>query len=237
MKKILIVSALLIFSAAANAQLFKVFGKEIGFVYAGPKIGGIFSRISNFDEPAFPGADKPDVKFRTGFQFGIVGKFSITPKLSIQPEIAFLQKGLKTEVSGATSKYKTGYIGIPVIAKYALTQFGDIKIHVEGGVFSNVRTSGKYEFTDVTGQTTEGDLNNDGWRRMDYGFVIGGGFEYELDKGIILFDLRYDQSFMDVHISDATFNSNRSIGFSVAYLFDFVDLYKSMKEKKKQKTT
>lgn len=230
MKKILVISFLLLFSVVANAQLFTVFGKEVGFVYAGPKIGCAFSRISNADESF--GTGNPDVKFRTGLQLGVVGKFSFTPKFSIQPELMFVQKGVKIEAGGATAKYKTGYIGIPVIAKYALTQVGVTKIHIDGGIYSNVRTGGKLELELANGQTSTTDLSNSGWRRMDYGFAIGGGFEYEREKGIWVFDLRFDKSFMDVHKDDATFNSNSTFGVSLTYLFDFVDLYKRMKDKK-----
>ncbi len=236
MKKVIIIPVFLFFTLAVNAQMFTILGKEIGFVYAGPKIGSVFSSMSNAESSFSSG--KTDVKNRIGFQFGLVGKLSITPKFSIQPEITFYQKGVKTEDAAGTSKYKTGYIGIPIIAKYALAKIGVVKIHVEGGAFSNVRTGGEMEYTlAVNGQTSTSPLNNAGWRRMDYGFAIGGGFEYEQEKGIWVFDIRYDQSFVDVHKSDPAFNSNRSIGLSVTYLFDFVDLYKRMKEKKKKSTT
>lgn len=235
MKKTLIISVLLIFTMAANAQLFTIFGQEIGFVYAGPKIGSVFSKISNADNSFSVAGDK--VKNRIGLQFGFAGKFSFNPKFSIQPEITFYQKGVETENSLGTSKLKTGYIGIPILAKYALAKIGVVKIHIEGGAYSNVRTGGEMEYTlAVNGQTSTSSLSNAGWRRMDYGFAVGGGFEYEQEKGIWVFDFRYDQSFVDVHKSDPTFNSNRSIGFSVTYLFDFVDFYKRMKEKKNKST-
>jgi len=233
MKKLLIIPVLLLFTMAANAQMFTILGKEIGFVYLGPKIGSVFSSMSNAESSFSFG--ETTVKTRTGFQFGFVGKFSLTPNFSIQPEVTFYQKGVKYETTGASSKIKTGYIGIPIIAKYALAKIGVVKIHLAGGAYSNIRTGGTWEVESATFSDSQ-PLDNAGWKRMDYGFAIGGGFEYEQEKGIWAFDIRYDQSFVDVHKSDPEFNSNRSIGLTVTYLFDFVDLYKRMKEKKKKTT-
>jgi hypothetical protein len=70
---------------------------------------------------------------------------------------------------------------------------------------------------------------------MDYGFAIGGGLEYEREKGIWILDLRYDYSVLDTHTDDAIYNSNRTLGISITYIFDFVDFYKRMKDKKKSK--
>ncbi len=228
MKRLLIIPVLLLLTLAANAQLFNIFGQEVGFIYVGPKVGCAFSRMTNADE-SFGGT----VKSRTGFQFGIVGKFGFTDKFSIQPELSFYQKGVVADASGGfTSKYKTSYIGIPVLAKYALAQVGIVKIHIDGGVYTNVRTGGTYEFKSPT-FSESGSLDNAGWRRMDYGFALGGGFEYPMEKGIWVFDLRYDHSVVDIHKEDGTFNANTTFGVSITYLFDFVDLYHKLTKKDK----
>lgn len=222
---------MLLFASGANAQLFKLFGQDIGYIYAGPKVGGAFSKMTN-TEKSFTTNNKGDVKYRTGFQFGIVNKIGITSKFSIQPEFIFCQKGVQVKSNGVTSKYKTSYIGIPILAKYALAQVGVVKIHVNGGVYANARTSGEVEWKDPGGTSSQ-PLDKTGWRRLDYGFALGGGFEYQKEKGIWVFDIRYDFSVVDAHKSDATFNSNKTFGISVSYLFDFVDLYFKATDKKK----
>ena len=233
MKKLLIIPLLLLFATSSNAQLFKVFGQEIGYIYVGPKIGGTFSRMSNADESFTFGSST--IKFRSGMQLGVVGKFGFTSRFSIQPELMFFQKGVKYDIAAGTGKIKTSYIGIPVLAKFALAQVGVVKIHIDGGVYSNVRTGGEWEFETTTGQTSTSELDNAGWRRMDWGLALGGGFEYPREKGTWVFDLRYDYSFVDAHKDDATFNSNSTIGVSVTYLFDVVDFYFRLKNKNKQK--
>ncbi|SDB96106.1 porin family protein [Williamwhitmania taraxaci] len=229
MRTIILVVTFCFASLTMSAQVLKIGNREFGFVYAGPKIGLGFSRISNADE-SFGGSE---VKFRTGLELGIVGKIGITDRLSIQPELTFLQRGVKTDNNGFESKYKVSYLSIPVLAKYSLKALGFAKIHAIGGVYSSVRTGGEVEFKDAAGTSTQ-KLDNSGWRRMDYGFSVGVGAELPKTKGTWVFDIRYDYSIMDVHKSDDTYNSNRTIGASVTYLFDFVDLYKRMKDTKKK---
>jgi len=125
MKRLLIIPVLLLFTIAANAQLFKVFGQEVGFIYAGPKVGGALSKMTNAESSFSFGST--DVQYRTGLQFGIVGKFGFTSRFSVQPELSFYQKGVTIESAGTTSKYKTGYISIPVLAKFALAKIGVAK--------------------------------------------------------------------------------------------------------------
>lgn len=216
-------------SLAASSQVMTIKGREFGFMYAGPKVGLGFSRISNADK-SFGGGD---VKFRTGMELGIVGKFGITDRLSIQPEITFMQRGVQTDNNGFESKFKVSYLNIPVLAKYSLKALGFAKIHALGGVYSSVRTGGEVEFKDPGGTFTQ-KLDDSGWRRMDYGFAIGAGAELPRKNGTWVFDVRYDYSIVDVHKSDNTYNSNKTIGISVTYLYDFVDLYKRMRDKKKQ---
>jgi len=232
MKKVLIIPFLLLFTFTSNAQLFKIFGQEIGYLFVGPKFGGAFSKMSNADE-SFTGGT--DAKFRSGFQFGVAAKFGISSRFSVQPELMFFQKGLAYDVTGGSGKLKTSYIGIPVLAKFALAQIGVVKVHVDGGVYSNVRTGGEFVYDPDTGPTQTSPINDDGWRRMDYGLALGGGFEYPREKGTWVIDLRYDYSIVDAHKSDATFNSNSTFGISATYLFDVFDFINRMKNKKKDK--
>jgi len=232
MKRIVIVFSVFLISLAANAQMLKIGGYEFGYVYVGPKAGVAFSKLSNSD--AFAGTG--DTKFRTGFQFGVVGKFGITSRWSIQPEVTFMQKGVKVETGPIESKFKTSYVNVPILAKYSLIALGFTKIHAMGGVYSSVRTGGEVEYKDPAGTFTQ-DLDNSGWRRMDYGMAIGAGAEFQNKYGLWVIDARYDYSFTDMHKTDNVRNSNRTIGVSVTYLYDFVDLYYRIKNKKKSENT
>jgi len=235
MKKLFILPLLLLFVTTANAQLFKIFGQEVGYIYVGPKIGGTFSKMSNADESFTFGSST--IKYRSGFQFGVAAKIGITTRFSFQPELMFFQKGVGYDIAGGTGKIKTSYIGIPVLAKFALAQVGVVKFHIDGGVYTNVRTGGEMVFEPATGATQTSTLSNTGWRRMDYGLALGCGFEYPREKGTWVFDLRYDYSFVDAHVSDNTFNSNSTFGVSATYLFDVVDFFYRLKNKNKNENS
>ena len=92
MKKFLILPVLLLFTLAANAQLFTIFGQGCGFIYVGPKAGAAYSTISNYSD--FMGVE---VKSKLGYQFGAVGEFGFTSKFSIQSELLFYSRGVKYE--------------------------------------------------------------------------------------------------------------------------------------------
>lgn len=109
--------------------MLKIGGHEFGYLYVGPKVGVAFSKLSNSD--AFAGTG--DTKFRTGLHLGVVGKLGITERWSIQPELTFMQKGVRVKTGPIESNFKTSYIGIPILAKYSLIALGFTKIHAMGG--------------------------------------------------------------------------------------------------------
>lgn len=229
MKKFLLASLFAIMLSPSYAQLFKIAGHEVGFVYVGPKIGMNFSQISNWSE--FAGVEN---KSRTGFQIGAVGEIGLTSMLSFQGEVTFVSKGMKNTFTGGESQYKVNYLGIPLLAKLSFKAMGLSKIYALGGVYSDVRTGGTYVTEYETGETFEENLSSTGWTRMDWGMMLGAGAEYETKYGIFGLDLRYSQGFVDVHSSDASKNRNRSFGFAVVYKYDLVDLFFRLKNKKNE---
>ncbi len=230
MKKYSILLLLLLtFFNVANAQLFKIAGQEVGFVYVGPKLGTNFSQISNWTE--FSGVKN---KNRIGYQFGVVGELGFTNRFSIDGELVFLTKGHKQTFDGGSTKYNVNYLGIPLLAKYSFKILGLSKVYAKGGTFANVRTGGTMVFESESGQNEglEEDLDPEGWRRVDWGMSIGVGAEYEVDYGIWGIDLRYDQSFLDVHTSDTAKNRNRTFAISIVYKYDLVDLMLRIRKKR-----
>jgi hypothetical protein len=227
MKKYIILLLLLAFFNGANAQLFKIVGQDVGFVYVGPKLGMNFSQISNWTE--FAGDEN---KSKVGYQFGIVGELGFTNKFSVGGELMFLTKGHKQTFDGGFEKYNVSYLGIPLLAKYSFKILGLSKVYAKGGTFANVRTGGTAEISYYGGQLHAEGLNSDYWRRVDWGMSIGVGAEYEVDYGIWGIDLRYDQSFLDVHTSDPQKNRNRTFAISVIYKYDLVDLMLRVRKKR-----
>lgn len=228
MKKFLIISALLLFSVATNAQLFTVFGKEVGFIYIGPKVGGTFSTISNFSDMS-----GNSTQYRMAYQLGAVGEFGFTSKFSFQTELLFYSRG--TKMDDASSKIKMNYIGIPLLAKYAFSAFGLTKIYAMGGTFTDIRTKGVEEYEAVGAQPGMTVDLPTGFKKYDWGLAFGAGAEYPTKSGIWALDFRYNLGLTD--ITDSSLGSiktkSRSFGLSLTYKLNLVDLFSKLKNKNK----
>jgi len=222
MKKLILIPVLLLFAMASNAQVFKVFGKDIGFVYVGPKVGAAYSTISNFSDQ-FVGTK---TKNKLGYQFGAVGEFGFTSKFSIQTELLFFSRGVKYEdVDGGI---KMNYIGLPLLAKYAFKAFGLTKVYAMGGTFTDIRTKG--EWVDQTGGTS---TLGSGFKKYDWGFSFGCGAEYPSDYGIFGLDFRYNLGMTDLHSGDVgnIKTRSRSFGLSLTYKYDLTKLLSKNRKK------
>lgn len=227
MKRLLIIPLLLLFVATANAQLFKVFGHEVGFIYVGPKAGITYSTISNFKDQFLTKATN-----RLGYQFGAVGEFGFTTKFSFQTEMMYFSRGAK--LKDIDGQIKMNYIGIPLLAKYSFKILGLTKFYAMGGTFTDVRTKG--EWVDAGGATS--DLGP-GFKKYDWGFSFGAGAEYPTKKGKWALDLRYNLGMTDLHdeAGDNFKTRSRSFGLALTYKFDIVDLFFRLKNKNKPTTT
>ncbi len=227
MKRLLFIALALLMFGSANAQLFKVFGHEVGFIYVGPKVGMSVSKISNWD------ATGVDNKFKFGYDLGIVGEFGFTSKFSINSEINFVSKGIKQEADGYESTLRVRYIGIPLLAKLSFSALGLKKIYAMGGTYQNIRTGGELKYESAGFSETQ-TIDDAGWTRADWGMVLAAGAEYPTDYGIWGLDLRYSQGFVDVHKSDDVKNRNQSFGFILTYKYDVVDLFLRLRNKSKK---
>jgi hypothetical protein len=230
MKKFLIISTLLLFSVATNAQLFNVFGHEVGFIYIGPKVGGTFSTISNFSDMS-----GNSTQYRMAYQLGAVGEFGFTSKFSFQTELLFYSRG--TKMDAASSKIKMNYIGIPLLAKYAFKAFGLTKIYAMGGTFTDIRTKGVEEYAAVGAQPAMTVDLPDGFKKYDWGLAFGAGAEYPTKSGIWALDFRYNLGLTDITDSSlgSTKTKSRSFGLSLTYKLDLVDLFSKLKNRNKDK--
>ena len=227
MKKNYLILLALAITLNSNAQLFKIAGQEVGFVYVGPKLGANLARISNWT--TFGTVEN---KSRYGYQFGVVGELGFTNRFSVDGELLYTSKGHRQTFNGGQTNYNVSYLGIPLLAKYSLKILGFSKVYAKGGTFANVRTGGTFSSELDTGESYEEPLDATGWRRVDWGMSIGAGAEFEAKYGIWGVDLRYDQSFLDVHVSDPAKNRNRTFGVSLTYKYDLVDLMLRIRKKK-----
>ncbi len=223
MKKSLVILTLIVFTInAANAQLFKVFGHDVGFIYVGPKLGLNLSKFSQWSYSSYT------TKNRLGYQLGVVGEFGFTNRFSVQTELNFISKGTKG-ISGTIEETKRmPAIQIPLLAKYSFSLLGLRKVYANGGIYTTTRVgSGKIIYDDGT---VYDDYH---WTRFDWGFSFGCGAEYPTKDGIWGLDLRYDLGIVDIYrqMDENTKSRFRTIQIALSYKFDMVDLYFKMRKK------
>ncbi|MBN1989952.1 MAG: PorT family protein [Bacteroidales bacterium] len=225
MKKILLVSLLVLILSPVSAQLFKIAGHEVGFVYVGPKAGMNFASISNY-------GTSPERK--VGYHLGVVGEIGLTSMLSLEGELLYNSKGVVNDLGfGTKEKIKVNYLGIPLLAKLSFDFVGLSKVYALGGAYANVRTGGSIAFESDTFTEDPLPLTSDEWKRTEWGLVLGAGAEYDIKYGKLGLGLRYEQGVSKMNnVYDNTRSSN--FGFSLTFKYDLVDLFFRMKNKRNE---
>ena len=227
MKKFLLASLFAIMLSPSYAQLFKIAGHDVGFVYVGPKAGMNFASISNY-------GTSPERK--VGYHLGVVGEIGLTSMLSLEGELLYNSKGVIDDLGGGMQQnVKVNYLGIPLLAKLSFDFIGLSKVYALGGAYANVRTGGSVAFESATFSEDPLPLTSEEWKRTEWGLVLGAGAEYDIKYGKIGLGLRYEQGVSKV-TKGALDNNNRSsnFGFSLTFKYDLVDLFFRMKNKKNE---
>lgn len=164
-----------------------------------PKAGATFSKARNF---VF---DKE--YFKPGFLIGVAADYKLSPKLCLQPELVFEQKGTLQKVEGVDENghpigtvkgfYTWNYIGIPVLIKYQ--PFEKQYIYFLGGGYANFLISEIRRLKYKAGGEIHDDKENfdiSGYGHIDAGLQAGGGIDIPIGKkNTIRIETRYAFAF------------------------------------------
>ena len=189
MKKILLFLGLLVgVTTAANAQ-------EIRF---GIKAGASLANVS--------GDNTSSAKNVAGFVGGLAANFGFSDLISLQPELLYSMKGYKLESGNAKSTTRLNYLDVPVL----------LKVNADGPFFEagpqvGFLLSRKTTF-DVSGTSIADNTSTDGWRKVDFGYVVGLG--YQLESGPSL-GIRYNGGLLDVRDPSISGNKQRNSVFQL----------------------
>ena len=158
----------------------------------GIKVGGTWSSVWGEDAP-------PNAMWEVGMLGGFSLRYYIDDTFVIQPEALFVQKGWKGEtlVSGSVLGFTTdlSYFEVPVLIEYIIPT---------GDIYNPILFAGPYIGYNIASTVTiapEGvDASDDleSVNSLDYGLVIGGGFDYEGNHGIVSIDIRYSLGLANV---------------------------------------
>jgi hypothetical protein len=164
-----------------------------------PKAGITFSKARNFIfEKEY---------FKPGFLIGAVADFSISPKLTLQPELVFEQKGTLQKLEGVDANgqsignisfsYTWNYIGIPITLKYK--PFANNQIYFLGGGYADflIGETRRMQYTEAgVDHDEKQSFDIDGYGKWDIGLLAGAGIDIPVGKkNAIRFDARYGFAF------------------------------------------
>lgn len=177
-----------------------------------------------------------DIKNRLGFLGGAVFEIRFNENFAIQPEINFLQKGVKTEFSETDTLFGDysssadvffNYLEVPVTLKVGKS-FGVARVDVLAGPSLGYGLSGKTKNTYTINGVTEKeefdiDFKDDEISRIDVSLQIGAAVSFGLGESARLFvDGRYLlglSNLVDTSDSDDPTIHNRGIALSAGILF------------------
>ena len=177
-----------------------------------------------------------EVNYSQGFIGGIVLQFIGEKHAGVQFELNYSQRGwIENDTVGINDlkfKNKMDYLELPIITH----------INIGGGNFRGLFNLGPYlayalnrsiTVTDEnTGnsETTEYTFNKDLDNRLDFGLLVGAGFEYRLKRGKISAEARYTIGLGDIN-KDKVIQSEVSQFRIIAVLVRYtIPLKKSDKE-------
>ncbi|AWM12869.1 PorT family protein [Flavobacterium sediminis] len=185
MKKAVIIFTVIssIFSLSSNAQLLQ-FGIKGG------------ANFANYTGGSVEGIDFNNI---ASYHAGVVAELNIFDNFAVQPELLYSTQGSELKGLGEQIKNELGYLSLPVLAKFYLTDNG---LSLEAGP----------QFSVLVSERNEIDTSN----TNTFDFGIAGGLSYKLTKRLFVSG-RYVAGLTDVK-KDANVK-NSVIQLSVGIMF------------------
>jgi len=184
----------------------------------GPKLG--IKAGLNLSQLYVEQPNAEDENMKVGFNMGVFGKMPINDFLALQPEVLYSSVGSKITYGGSglenllgiepgEVRFNLNYIQVPI---GLAANLGPLNVHA-GPYFSyllsaNIKDlkSSDLSSTDVTG------LDTDDFNRMDYGLMVGIGFDVQ---GVTI-GARYNHGLREIGKSgiagSLTENSKNGVG-------------------------
>jgi len=174
----------------------------ISFAQA-PRVGVTAGlNVSNFT------GDASGLKYKAGFQAGVVADFGITQSFSIMPELLFAQRGAKVSEGAISVSTNLNYLQLPINAAYKFDVGMGSKVFVFAGPYFGYGISGS--------SGVKFGSSADEVKAFDFGLNVGVGYEYEK----IFLKLQFNPGLMNLNNeSGAGSVKNTNIAVSVGYYF------------------
>ncbi len=173
--------------------------------YAGKMSFGVKAGLNMSNVSGTPEGWDDSIEWKAGITGGAFLNYAINKNFSLQPEILYTQKGFGSklfddiDILEIDLTLSLDYFELPVLAKYAFSADKKFRPTLFAGpsfaycfgselAVSWWLFSGDVDFSSLTHVT-------------DFGIVLGGGFDYVLSGGILVFDARFTYGFTKVILS------------------------------------
>jgi len=213
-----------------QTMLIVIFGTAISQAQIGIRAG------VNFADWSISGSNEQDevvdadrTTFLIGLNIGLTLEFPISDRLSLQPELHFIQKGVNDKSKSSDpvqyeSKVLMNYAEIALMAKYNLLDFGEKNsLYLGLSPYFGYGLSGEISYEDDE-QSYEFKIIFDDqfnfFQRIDYGLGLGFGLHF----GNAFLDARYNLGISNIIDSNGLVDSdlkiyNRGILIGLGYRF------------------
>ena len=210
----------------------------ISFIFAAPAAAaktsfGIKAGINMSNAAGTPEGWDESLEWKTGITAGAFVNFAINKNFSLQPELLYTQKGFGSSlldgIFDVDLKVSLDYFELPLLAKYAFSADKNFRPTLFAGpsfaycsgstlTVSSWIVSGDIDISSITHTT-------------DFGMVLGGGFDYVMERGTLIIDARFTYGFTKVIVSGdfeingetETINeddfNNYGLSFTLGYAF------------------
>ena len=199
-----LVSMILLVSAASKAQT------NVGFT-----IGGTYSSIT-----AKLSGISISPKYKAGITAGLVLDASLSSNLSFQPELNYVQKGLKSDQDGVKDVVTYSYLELPLNVVYRAQK--ERGFFIGAGPSIAYGLSGKEKYSDPQGsENTKVKFGaaDDEVKPVDFGVNVLAG--YKFGSGFLL-AANYNLGLSNIqngNSSDVGTVKNKYFGFKIGYFF------------------
>jgi hypothetical protein len=171
-----------------------------------------------------------------GFCGGLVGVAQFTDNLGVQAEALFFQKGhASTGNSSTTSVEKdrqADYLEIPLLCRLCFPLKAERAVVYAGPSFSYLLLSTLTTTTQPSGGNQIATVvdTRPGTSLLDIGLAVGGGMEFDIPTGDIIFDVRFTPGFITTDRGNNAAGQsgagqgdikNLSVSFMIGYEFKF----------------
>lgn len=121
-------------------------------------------------------------KMRTGFAGGAFVNFPVGQSFAFQPQLLYVQKGVKFEAPGGKTTAKFDYLEVPMLLKWVPVIDGKMQPTIFAGPYLGMLMSAKVGTLDA----------KDSSKSTDFGITFGAGFGSKMTSGELFFDVRLD---------------------------------------------